>query len=372
MEIKRRILVYGLSDTWGGVESIVTSLIVILQKWFTIDVIIPTKKCSYLPLLQNNGISYFIITSWGKNPCAFRSELKQVYHNQYDYIWINSSIRSNRDIITITRKYSSAKIITHSHGSSFEEKSFIKSIILRYLHNFNKRYYLKNIDYACCCSLLSASWFYGNNYIKSHRMILIKNGIDFKKFSFDDSIRTTYRKIFSFTDDQFVILHVGRLCEVKNQRKLIDIFSELVKINQKAILLIAGTGELYEELSQYTNSLHLQNEVMFLSSRDDIHAIMQAADCFVLPSFHEGFPVTLTEAQASGLECFVSSNISKEVDIAECVHFIDLSMLSSEWAKIINQTTVSNISVRIERGLKVKTKGYDIAEVASFFANTIK
>ena len=150
MEIKRRILVYGLSDTWGGVESIVTSLIVILQKWFTIDVIIPTKKCSYLPLLQNNGISYFIITSWGKNPCAFRSELKQVYHNQYDYIWINSSIRSNRDIITITRKYSSAKIITHSHVHLLRKNLLLVHNTSHFSHNFNKALYLKNIDYACC------------------------------------------------------------------------------------------------------------------------------------------------------------------------------------------------------------------------------
>lgn len=50
----------------------------------------------------------------------------------------------------------------------------------------------------------------------------------------------------------------------------------------------------------------MDDQVYFLGIRDDVNCWMQAMDVFVFPSRWEGLPVTLIEAQASGLHCVVS------------------------------------------------------------------
>jgi len=46
--------------------------------------------------------------------------------------------------------------------------------------------------------------------------------------------------------------------------------------------------------------MRIQNNVIFTGSRSDVNRILQAMDLFVMPSFFEGLPVSLVEAQASG------------------------------------------------------------------------
>ena len=78
-------------------------------------------------------------------------------------------------------------------------------------------------------------------------------------------------------------------------------------------------------LNRKLRDLHIENEVMFLGIRSDINRLLQAFDVFVFPSLHEGLPVSLIEAQGSGLPCIISDEISKEVDLG--IDLIDYSPL---------------------------------------------
>ena len=98
--------------------------------------------------------------------------------------------------------------------------------------------------------------------------------------------------------------------------------------------------------------------------RFTVNCLMQAADVFLLPSFHEGFPVTIVEAQSAGLPCLVSANLSREVDITKSVKFVSIDADANEWSNIIEvydsekRSSVSDI---------VKKCGYDIEDVAHDF-----
>ena len=59
----------------------------------------------------------------------------------------------------------------------------------------------------------------------------------------------------------------------------------------------------------------LEQKVLFMGLRDDVHRLMQAMDLFLLPSKFEGLPVTLVEAQAAGLPCVVSEAVPREADL---------------------------------------------------------
>ena len=81
--------------------------------------------------------------------------------------------------------------------------------------------------------------------------------------------------------------------------------------------MLVGDGPLRNEIEQKAKELHIENEVLFLGIRSDINRLLQAFDVFVFPSLHEGLPVSLIEAQGSGLPCIISDQISKEVDLGD-------------------------------------------------------
>ena len=77
----------------------------------------------------------------------------------------------------------------------------------------------------------------------------------------------------------------------------------------------------------------MKKRIVFTGALDDVPAWMSAADVLLMPSLFEGFPFVLIEAQASGLPCVVSSNVTREADLTGLVRFADLSESPDEWAK---------------------------------------
>ena len=327
----KKFLVYGLSNGFGGVESIVLNMCKQLSKNNYFDILLSNDNCSYSEIFATYPtIGRINITPWGKSRSKFRAELVEIFkEREYDYVWFNGCIMSNVDFFVISKKYSKAKTIAHSHGSSFEEKNIFRRIILLGLHYYNRNKFLTLTDIPCMCSRKSGFWFYGKKYIKNYEVHVINNGIDASKYKFDKDTRRLYREELGIEDTTHAVFHAGRLTYVKNQKFLLDIISVIVKYGCKAKLIIAGDGPLKKELLEYAKIRGVFEHVIFLGNRTDIAQLYQAADCFVLPSFHEGFPVTLIEAQASGLPCFVSCNVTPEVDVSGLVTFLDIkSMLS--------------------------------------------
>ncbi|WP_431427652.1 glycosyltransferase [Bacteroides hominis] len=358
---KKKILVYGLSNSWGGVEAIITAIVNRLKENYCFDILLSKGECAYLDTIHlREKCSVLRITSWGRNPFAFSRELKSIYEkNNYDIVWINASIMSNSRIVSITKKYSNAKIITHSHGTSYESHNFIKSIIIHALHYINRSYYLKNIDCAFSCSFESAKWFYGEKYIKKHSVEIIKNGVEVEKFSFNQNIRSVYRQKLGL-EKMYVLLHVGRLCKVKNQSFLLEVFAELNQKIQSCRLLIVGDGELNKTLLNQCYALGISDKVLFLGLRNDISSILQAADLFLLPSLHEGLPIVAIEAQAAGLPLILSTGVPKSAKIIESTCFLSVEHGVKEWVDLI----ISNMNhVRKNVSTEIKGAGYDIKEV---------
>ena len=367
----KRILVYGLSGQWGGIESIIHAIISRLEDEIAFDILISDKNVDDRHKRHGVNVSLISITAWGTSIRKFRKELiKIVSDKHYDYVWINASLMCNRDIISVTRKYSRAEIITHSHGTYFEENNKLKEKLLLFLHRINRPYFNRNVKYKLTCSEASGKWFYGDKALNTGKLHLVKNGIDASAFQFNNSIRNNLRANLGLSDEK-VILHAGRLTEVKNQKFLIHLMRRIVDMKLNVKLLIAGDGELREELENLIDTLDLKDFVILLGARTDIAQLYQAADVFVLPSFHEGFPVTLTEAQSAGPPCIVSNNISRETDINGSVNFLPINEDSfSEWAEAIKEISCSTED-RKERGQIVINNHFDISDVAKDFKSLL-
>ena len=124
--------------------------------------------------------------------------------------------------------------------------------------------------------------------------------------------------------EDLVIGHIGRFTDAKNHPFIIDVFSEIIKINPQAILVLVGDGSTIKSIKDKANALNISDKVIFTGLRKDTSNLMSAIDFFIFPSKFEGFPVTLVEAQCSDLPCFVSDTISPEVIISDKVKFLSL------------------------------------------------
>lgn len=189
-------------------------------------------------------------------------------------------------------------------------------------------------DYMCC-SELAGRWLFGNKEYDKGNVYLLNNAIDLDKFKYDEEKRKEKRKELNIEDSTLVIGHVGRFVEQKNHRFLIDIFNEVHKQKENSILLLAGQGPLMEEMKEKVKILGIEDSVKFLGQRNDINELYQAFDVFCLPSLYEGLPVVGVEAQATGLLCIFSDDMTKEIKVLDTTEFLSLKQSAEEWTYTI-------------------------------------
>ena len=220
--------------------------------------------------------------------------------------------------------------IAHSHSTTNKSEKK-KNLLKQVLRPFSKVF---ATDYMCC-SELAGRWLFGDKEYNKGNVYLLNNAIDLDKFKYDEKIRIKKRKELNIENDTLVIGHIGRFVAQKNHTFLIDIFNELHKKKKNSILLLIGQGPLMDEIKQKVEMLGLLDYVKFLGQRDDVNELYQAFDVFCLPSLYEGLPVVGVEAQATGLLCVLSDDMTKETKVLNSTKFISLNASPVEWAENI-------------------------------------
>ncbi len=144
------------------------------------------------------------------------------------------------------------------------------------------------------------------------RLVTIPNGTALDRFACDQNARRKVRADFDIDDNVSVVLQVGRLTAVKNQRATILAVRELIRAGHSMELWLAGLTEdvAYGDVLRELVEQHgLRENVRILGSRSDIPALLSAADVYVMPSLREAHSVAMIEALASGVP-IVASDIS--------------------------------------------------------------
>ena len=138
-------------------------------------------------------------------------------------------------------------------------------------------------------------------------VVVIRNGVDFNEF-LPPSIekRRLNRASLGISDDNQVLITVGKLNPPKGMEDLIKALPKIVARYPKTILLIVGEGPMRAELEELSLSSGSKESIRFLGHRADVPRLLAASDLFVLPTLSEGFPLSLLEAVATGLPCVAS------------------------------------------------------------------
>ncbi|EMF0716001.1 glycosyltransferase [Citrobacter freundii] len=156
--------------------------------------------------------------------------------------------------------------------------------------------------------------------VSSNRMIFMPNGIDVSRFDFVESYRIERRKEINVSNDELLLLSVGRLTAAKDYNNLLHAFSIFLKDNN-AKLAIIGTGELAIDLKALAIELGINSNIIWLNRRDDVNQWMSAMDVYVMSSAWEGMPLVLCEAMASK-GCIVTTDCGGTKDLVEHVGFV--------------------------------------------------
>lgn len=238
--------------------------------------------------------------------------------------------------------------IAHNHSTA--GKGETKKNIIKYaLRPFAKIYPTK----LCACSQYAGEWLYGKNA----EFQVFNNAIDLSRYSYDPQKAAAARKELGL-EDKLVVGHIGRFCYQKNHDFLIDIFNEIHKQRQEAVLLLIGEGELEQDIRNKVKKLGLTDSVRFMGKQKDTSEFYQAMDCFVLPSRYEGLGVVAIEAQACSVPVICLTAVPKDAKITSSVKFIGLDESSSNWADCVLDVIKTQVK-RNERE-EVRKAGYDI------------
>ncbi len=132
--------------------------------------------------------------------------------------------------------------------------------------------------------------------VRDSAIRLIENGIDTLRFS-PDAVPFP-RAEFGIAGDAVVFGSAMRLTAQKNVTGLIDAFAQVAREVARAVLVIAGEGELREAATARAGALGIADRVQLIGARDDMPRFYAMLDVFVLPSLYEGLPLALLEAMS--------------------------------------------------------------------------
>ena len=345
-----KILVYGMTDTAGGMESYVMTMYRNIPKdKITFDFVTDWDKMAYQDeVLAGGSIIHHIPKKSDSiigQITAFSKILKK--HKEYKKVYFNI-MNAGSFLNMIAPILFGRKIIVHSHNS-FDEKVRLHKTFKGIMNFF--------ADIKLACSEGAARHMFTEKTIKNGDYRVIRNAINTEKFAFDKQKREQKRQELGITD-KFAVLHVGRMVNQKNPIYLIDIFAELLKIKPNSVLLYAGIGEMENEIKEYANKLGISGSIKFLGACSDIPGLMCAADVFLLPSKYEGLAIVAVEAQMSDLKCFFSDNFPvEEITLTDNVRFLSIEANAAVWASEIAKT---EITARRDMTLQISQKGYNI------------
>ena len=243
--------------------------------------------------------------------------------------------------------------VLHCHSTRFSDKRWkaVRNAVLIWPARLL-------LTHRCACGREAAQFMFGRRHVKD--TYIFHNAIEVNRFSFSPLERERMRESMGL-GRTLVFGHVGNFYKVKNHDFLIDVFAEVHKVRPDSILLLVGLGTMEQEIRDKVHVLGLDDCVRFLGYRSDIPQLLMAMDAFLFPSLFEGFPVSLVEAQCTGLPCFVADTVTKEAKITDNVQFLPITgqNAAKQWLDDILQT-VSSFERRDQSEVLLKA-GYDLA-----------
>lgn len=307
----------------------------------------------YQAMLDNMGIKVYHIPRTLSKPLSYIRDLKKAARG-YDVIHVHGN-SATLVLEMIAAKLAGVPVrVAHSHNTSCSLKA---------IHQVSKPLFRHLNNARLACGEAAGKWLFG-----SKDFTVINNGIDTGKYRFNCSNRKHIRELLGINGSTKLIGNIGFFVEAKNHKFLIDLFSETNKKDPDTRLVLLGAGPLMGESKAQAKSLGIEDKVIFTNSVPDPEKYLSALDMIIMPSIHEGFPLTLVEEQANGLYILASDSITEKADLTGNITFLSLDESKEKWADTTldilgrsDEHTEDKSQAAIEA---IKKAGFDVSVAA--------
>lgn len=268
-------------------------------------------------------------------------------YGPFDVVHANMNVQ-NGLILKIAKFVGIPARISHAHVSSHlkDHQSMVRGLYLKIMRQLIH----KNATMRIACSDEAGQYFY-----REDPFTILPNGIDLSKF------RETRLAHKSNRSNAYRLITIGRMEQSKNPLFTLDVFEEIHQQKPETTLTWVGNGSMRDTLVKHVQEKHLTDCVNFMGQQKHVEAFLDSADIFLFPSLYEGFGLAALEAQAAGLECYVSDRVPQMVDCGKC-HFLSLDLSARGWAE--------HIIADVEAGTKTeldeeKLRQFDLSTMAA-------
>lgn len=349
-----RVLMSGMSGSKGGKETYIVGMTRELVKLGdTVDFLTVDDPMAYEDEMASLGCEIHHIPRRSEHPVGHRRAISRVLgSSQFDVIWSHKTTLSSIEDLEIAKSAAVPVRIVHSHcteNMGGKLTALMHAMNRRRIHRFATSFY--------ACTQRAGKYFFqvGTDYQ------VVNNAFYVEKYLFDENARDKMRKDLGIGKDAFVLCHVGRFSPEKNHQKIIRVFANICANRNNAMLLLCGDGPTKQAMEDLAAGLGIADNVLFLGVVDDIPSILSASDVLIFPSFHEGLPYALLEAQANGLPCVVSDSIDCDGFRMNCVARLDITCSDEMWARECNRISDNRDTSPSSSFIKQ----YDLTEEAS-------
>ncbi len=322
-----RVLQIGLSSVKGGIEScILDHARALREKDVVFDYVdIYGDGIACADEISQLGGAIYTLPNYKRHYSESKKKLKQIItDNGYKYIHVNMLSAASLMSIQVAKELGIVPIV-HSHNAG------TVGLVRLLLHSVNFKRMSKMNMIRLACSEKAGRWMFGNKEFQ-----IIPNGIQTDKYAFSQESREKIRKSLNISDDEQVLGFVGRIEQQKNPLYLIKVLLSLKKLRSNVKLIVVGDGLLRKDMMELAEQNGLTNDIYFAGMQKDASTWYSAFDAFLLTSLYEGLPIASIEAQASGLPCFISDTVTKEVDLTDNVYYCELTDGADNWASEIH------------------------------------
>ncbi len=291
-----------------------------------------------------------------KTPWAYAAALRKILKQSEPYPVIHSHVHYfSGAVLRIAANAGVPVRIAHSHLDTSKLDSH-PTLKRQFYLELTRRWIDHYATVGLSASGLAATSLFGKTWQNDPRWQILHCGVNLKPFHTDAQIDQTaqIRASFQIPANAFVLGHVGRFEPQKNHAFLVQLAAEVLKHQPNTYLFLVGQGSRLTEIQNQAEALGIRDRVIFAGIRRDVPQLMQGVmDVFVLPSWQEGLPLVLMEAQAAGLPCIISDTITSEVDIVlDLIHRCSLSASVDEWVKQILAVSIASRNRIQQRALE--------------------
>lgn len=315
---------YGIDNNNGGMENFAFSFITEnLKRYdkYKFSIISEYEDFAFKnEFINEYNCKSIILPSKRKHPILYKNKLKKIIKNIVsDDIFICNIMSYHNFLLFHELKKAKCKVFIIGHSSGNGKIDFIHPLFRRHYRRIGTK--------------IAPSFEAQKFMFKKTPSFVVPTGINYKKYVFNKEKRDQIRKDLNIKSDEIVVGQFGRISFLKNQSFTIKLFSTK-KITYRMLFVGKILDNKQLKNIENINAIHLDE----VNNVEDYYSII---DLLIVPSIHEGLPLVILEASASGLPIFCSNNVPK-INSLENIKYLPLNI--DVWADAIESYNFVDIN----------------------------